>query len=149
MLDPLANRTNYFFPREKTLREPARCSRGGLWEHWASDDVVVKPSESLEEQSRCKLYISVVNPRDLFYVTPVLSVLRFGGRGATKGDTIYLTQVTMINCKDCHKLPPLPQLKILLGTNGFVGWVKEVGERRGATDPMAAIGAFTLMRTHA
>nr|CAD7592701.1 unnamed protein product [Timema genevievae] len=30
MLDPLANHVNYFFPREKTLREPARCSRGGM-----------------------------------------------------------------------------------------------------------------------
>ncbi|CAG2067627.1 unnamed protein product, partial [Timema podura] len=41
MLDPLANHANYFFPREKTFREPARCSRGGLWEHWASDDCLV------------------------------------------------------------------------------------------------------------
>nr|CAD7440197.1 unnamed protein product [Timema bartmani] len=40
MLDPHANQANYFFPREKTFREPARCSRGGLREHWASDDVM-------------------------------------------------------------------------------------------------------------
>nr|CAD7447547.1 unnamed protein product [Timema bartmani] len=41
MLDPLTNHANYFFPREETLHEPARCSRGGLWEHWASDDCLV------------------------------------------------------------------------------------------------------------
>nr|CAD7461029.1 unnamed protein product [Timema tahoe] len=41
MLDPLTNHANYFFPREENLREPARCSRGGLWEHWASDDCLV------------------------------------------------------------------------------------------------------------
>nr|CAD7440586.1 unnamed protein product [Timema bartmani] len=28
MLDPDTNHANYFFPRKKTLREPARCSRG-------------------------------------------------------------------------------------------------------------------------
>nr|CAD7586506.1 unnamed protein product [Timema genevievae] len=41
MLDPLANRANYFFPREKTFREPARCSREEL--NYGSGVVFIDP----------------------------------------------------------------------------------------------------------
>ncbi|CAG2053561.1 unnamed protein product [Timema podura] len=67
LLDLLANHANYL-SREKTLLEPSRYSRGGLWEHWASDNVISAQRCGKKNKSKqnmndmCAFYSTTIDP---------------------------------------------------------------------------------------
>nr|CAD7443967.1 unnamed protein product [Timema bartmani] len=60
MLDSLANHANYFFPREKTLCEPARCSReGSVTNH--DDGQAFATGKASSSDSSIKAYLEVMD----------------------------------------------------------------------------------------